>query len=207
MNDTLSAFSKLNPFGAICILWKPTAECCAQRCNDWLSQHAGGGPITKWSPVNPLVGNALATCNSPPVLTSFLSFVKWHFLGSRFGELVFNNVLRGIFDGSFRKHHMGLTVICHLFLIKGPNLLSLELPIFYTKGTDVNGNILMRCHTTQSFSVLFNLNIAEKAHLSRHTTWYSNRIVISCICITFSNIWIRPTLHHLLFGFQNLHFQ
>lgn len=131
VNDTLSAFSKLNPFGAICILWKPTAECCAQRCNDWLSQHAGGGPITKWSLVNPLVGNALATCNSPPVLTSFLSFVKWHFLGSRFGELVFNNVLRGIFDGSFRKHHMGLTAICHLFLIKGPNLLSLELPIFF----------------------------------------------------------------------------
>lgn len=80
-----------------------------------------------------------------------------------------NNVLRGIFDGSFRKHHMGLTVICHLFLIKGLNLLSLEQPIFfYTKGTDVNGNILMRCHTTQSFSVLFNLNIAENVHLSRH---------------------------------------
>lgn len=83
---------------------------------------------------------------------------------------MFNNVSRGIFDGSFRKQHMGLTAICHLFLIKGPNLLSLELPIFYTKGTDVNGNILMRCHTTQSFSVLFNLNIVENAHLSRHTT-------------------------------------
>lgn len=52
-------------------------------------------------------------------------FVKWHSKEVESENLYLTNVLRRIFDGSFRKHHMGLTIY-HLFLIKGPNLLSLE---------------------------------------------------------------------------------